>query len=105
VMVRWSPTSDLAGCCAATAVRPDGQGIGNAGLERRAGPPVCPVGAITASVFGHQGLTTGQFEPKLPRPIFGTTRVRPVRLQDSYPRAAAHPRTRCLPGAYVVDRL
>jgi hypothetical protein len=24
-MVRWSPTSDLAGCCAATAVRPDGQ--------------------------------------------------------------------------------
>jgi hypothetical protein len=23
--MRWSPTNDLAGCCAATAVRPDGQ--------------------------------------------------------------------------------
>jgi hypothetical protein len=36
VVARWSPTSDLAGCSAATAARPDGQAI-----EKRGSRPTC----------------------------------------------------------------
>ena len=75
--LRWRGGRRRATRRAAAQLPPFGlkaRGIGSAGLDRRAGPPVCQLGARAALVFGHPSPATGQFGSKQPRPSFRTTR-------------------------------